>query len=385
MKRATISLALLVASWALVVSTLLVHLAGRFDVRWYSYILAAATIGLLFPPLGHLIIRKHPSHLVGWLFVLLGAAGAVQVSIGQLAHWVGGDLGGALAVSSEFFRLTGFGAVGVLLLVYPTGRLLSKRWRIAVAACMFLTCAAISGVVRPLDVNEFAPLLNPLNAPDLRPAADFLETLSSVGMVGLIAGLVALFIRFRRGRSLERQQIKLFAFGAAASFVLIFGATIAFPGPMETGWLAYVVWNLPLVLIPAAAATAILRHGLYDIDRIVTRTLSYAIVTAFLGGVFVLVALVPAATVGAGDTPDWLIAVATLLVIAIFRPVRNRVQGTVDRRFNRARYDATQTIDAFTAHLREEVDLDALGTELRAVVAQTMQPTHVSLWVKDIP
>jgi hypothetical protein len=141
----------------------------------------------------------------------------------------------------------------------------------------------------------------------------------------------------------------------------------------------------PLCGIPVASAIAIYRYRLFDIDRLISRSVSYALVTAILGGLFVLITLAPTIVAGREDSPDWLIAVATLLIVALFRPVRRRVQGVVDRRFNRARYDATRTIEDFTAHLRDDIDLDALGAELRSVVVRTMQPSHVSLWVKDQP
>jgi hypothetical protein len=121
---------------------------------------------------------------------------------------------------------------------------------------------------------------------------------------------------------------------------------------------------------------------LFDIDRIISRTLSYAAVTAILGGTFALVALVPTAIVGTGKRPDWVVAAATLVVAALFRPVRRRVQDAVDHRFNRKRYDAEHTVEAFASRLREQIDIDALGAELTDVVQRTMQPSGVSLWIR---
>jgi hypothetical protein len=141
---------------------------------------------------------------------------------------------------------------------------------------------------------------------------------------------------------------------------------------------------VPLVFLQAALAIAIFRYRLYDIDRIISRAATYAVVSATLIGLYTILAVfLPAAFLGAGQTPDWVIAGATLLVAAAFVPVRRRVQSRVDRRFNRARYDAERTIEAFNARLREQIDIDALGAELKSVVGRTMQPSHVVLWVRE--
>lgn len=141
--------------------------------------------------------------------------------------------------------------------------------------------------------------------------------------------------------------------------------------------------NVAFLALPLAIAISILRYRLYDIDSIISRTISYAVVTGLLGGMFALVVLIPTLLVGTQDTPDYLIAIATLIVAALFRPVGRRVQGVVDHRFNRARYDATRTVDTFTQRLREQIDLDGLGAELARVVDATMHPAHLSLWLRS--
>lgn len=147
-------------------------------------------------------------------------------------------------------------------------------------------------------------------------------------------------------------------------------------------------WTAPLVFGPLAgtaiaSAIAIRRYRLFDIDRVVSRTVSYAIVTVGLAASFALIALAPTTLLGSAEAPEWLIAAGTLAVVALFRPVRRRVQDTVDRRFNRARYDTARTIETFAARLRDQVDLETLREELAATVATTMHPSHVSVWVTE--
>jgi len=143
----------------------------------------------------------------------------------------------------------------------------------------------------------------------------------------------------------------------------------------------FVLIVLGASFIPIAITLAILRHRAFDIDRIINRTVSYAIVSAFLGGTFALIIVLPTSLLGAGRDSPWTVAVATLAAAALFRPVRNLVRDAVDRRFNRSRYDAVRTIESFASRLREEIDIDALTGELANVVFRTMQPSRVSLWM----
>jgi hypothetical protein len=230
---------------------------------------------------------------------------------------------------------------------------------------------------RPLD--DYPELVNPLAAPE--PFVGIFDVLAgALSFFPLVIGLsvASLIIRARRADPIEREQIKWIAYVGA---VLVVGTALTLFTPLVDLW-PFLIF-LPLSAIPIASAIAIYRYRLFDIDRLISRTVSYALITVILGALFVLVALVPTILVGGDDSPDWLIAIGTLVIVAFFRPVRRRVQGAVDRRFNRARYNATQTIESFSARLRDEVDLDALGAELRSVVSRTMQPAHVSLWVKE--
>jgi hypothetical protein len=185
-------------------------------------------------------------------------------------------------------------------------------------------------------------------------------------------------LRFRRSRGEERQQLKWFTYaGALVPPMAVLGDFV----PAPVGDLLFAV---PVVFVPVAAGIAILRHRLYDIDRLINRTLVYGLLTAILGlGYAATVLILGELSGGIGDEPpSWVVAGATLGVATLFQPARRRIQQVVDRRFNRRKYDMAQTIDAFAARLRDEVDLDALSAELLFVVDQMIQPTRASLWLR---
>jgi hypothetical protein len=271
-------------------------------------------------------------------------------------------------------------------LLFPTGRLLSARWRpVAVAAAVATVLIAVGGALEPtLKLqNEDYTVDNPIG---LRVVPD-----EEAGLVGgvlfgvlafcAVAALVSLVLRFRRSRGVERQQLKWFTY--AAALAILFEVV---PTPQLEGEVHDVLFGLTFAFIPVAAGTAILRYRLYDIDRLIHRTLVYGLLTALLGLAYAGVVL------GLGQLfendvtrypPSWLVAGATLAVAALFQPARRRIQAVVDRRFNRRRYNAAKTVEAFGLRLRDEVDLDALAAELLTVVDQTMQPTRTSLWLRQ--
>jgi hypothetical protein len=199
----------------------------------------------------------------------------------------------------------------------------------------------------------------------------------------LPAAGVCVVLRFRTSRGVERQQLRWVALGAAGA---VAGLLLAVPGGLEllpTAWVNTAVSNLvypALLCPPVAIAVAVLRYRLWDLDRLVSRTVTYALVTALL--VLPYLAILPAVTRLAGDAGSLAVAAATLAAVAVFQPLRRRVQDLVDRRFNRRRYDAARTVEGFAARLREQVDLDALSAELLAVVEQTVAPTRASLWLR---
>jgi hypothetical protein len=187
--------------------------------------------------------------------------------------------------------------------------------------------------------------------------------------------------RFVSSRGTERQQTKWFVF-AAASFPVLFGAGVGLGVfPTLSTLLVMAGFLLGLNGMAAAIGIAVLRYRLYDIDRVISRAVSYALLTAILGGAFAVAVLVPALLLGRSAAPDFVVAAATLVVVALFRPVRRRVQEGVDHRFNRRRYDAAQTMDVFTARLRDEIDIETLRLDLETLVLHTMEPQHVRLWI----
>jgi hypothetical protein len=189
-------------------------------------------------------------------------------------------------------------------------------------------------------------------------------------------------LRFRRSQGVERQQLKWFSYAAVLAVLLELALEII-PALRFLAVLG-VLFGLVIALIPTAAGIAILRYRLYDIDRLINRTLVYGLLTVLLGGIYVGLVLVLGRLFGglSAEPPSWAVAGATLAVAAVFQPARRRIQQAVDRRFNRAKYNAATTIEAYSVRLREEVDLDTLSTELLAVVDQTMEPTRISLWLR---
>jgi hypothetical protein len=270
--------------------------------------------------------------------------------------------------------------------LFPDGRLPSRRWRPVAwlsAASIAITCgpgAAWSWPQRGLGLLESAQ-------EGLETAPRLVELLALAGLpLMLVCGLasaLALLLRFRRSRGVERQQLKWFAFAGAVTIA----GLVLLVVPSQYGWIGpvHLLVSLPLLLsMPVAAGIAILRYRLYDIDRIISRTVVYGLLTVLLGATYAGVVLVLGQLFGGigGEPPSWAVAAATLATAAVVRPARRRIQATVDRYFNRRRYDAAKTIEAFSARLRDEIDLDTLSAELLAVVDQTMQPSRVSLWLR---
>jgi hypothetical protein len=277
-----------------------------------------------------------------------------------------------------------------LVLLFPDGRLPSGRWRpfawlVGIAAIVAVPVEALL----PIPVCEVCTIENPLGIEGLENVADLVNALVVAFLVGVVGGvaLVSLFLRFRRASGVEHQQIKWLVFTISVLFI---GATLAYIVYSATGaWWAWSVGQSLLAVgsvgFPIAMGVAILRYRLYDIDILINRTLVYGFLTLLLaavyfGGVTLTEAIFRALT-GQEEQPQLAIVVSTLVIAALFNPLRRRIQGFIDRLFYRKKYDVRKTLEAFSAKLRNETDLDALSDDLVGGVRETMQPAHVSLWL----
>jgi hypothetical protein len=268
-------------------------------------------------------------------------------------------------------------ASAFLFLLFPDGRLPSGRW-CPVAWAVGLTGSLALSMVpfRAGPLEYFPAIQNPVGVPVLTEA--FFFGLMSVYYLVFLLATTSLLVRFRGAYGDERQQLKVVAFTAALVGIE------AFAGRWLPGVLHPILSTLLGVAFPVAIAVAILKYRLYDIDRLINRTLVYGLLTALLAGVYAGVVLVLGQLFGGigAEPPSWAIAVATLAAATLFQPARRRIQQAVDRRFHRRKYNAGKTIELFSVRLRDEVDLDTLSAELLAVVDKTMQPTAVSLWLR---
>jgi hypothetical protein len=396
--------------WALVLlglaaTTWLDHLlrqAGRPDLAQETALDGTAVLVLLSATtVGAVLASRRPDHPVGWLLLALGLFMAADTVAQAYADYGFQARPGALP-AARFVALYGpatlgavLGCIGFILLLTPTGSLPSPRWRwwarVMVAAPVV---SLVATLLLPNSLNsDYQTLDNPLA---LRASGGALLAALSVALaITVLAVLVAagsLVVRFRRAHGVQRQQLRWVALAAAvvapAAVVLVAAAaatTLLAAASSTTLWRLF-NWALAVcvTILPLAIGAAILRYRLYDLDRIVSRTVAYGLLTVLLGGGYAGAVLLLGQLFGglSGQPPSWAVAGVTLALAALVRPARRRVQAAVDRRFNRRHYDAAQTIEGFSASMRQQVDLDALTTELLAVVEQTMQPTQASLWLR---
>jgi hypothetical protein len=345
-----------------------------------------------------LVLSRHPQNPIGWMLMAIGLLWVLPFeSYGGFAYERG--LPGAdlfLALSGPIWAPP-IGIMGTFLLLrFPDGRLLSPAWK----KVEWLAVIAISGTVVAilLTTTNFADIgypraNNPLAHEALQPFARPLFVCLVMLPITMVLSAASLVRRFRRSTGIERLQLKWLtaaAGGVATLFLVGIVGSLGGEWGTETTptWLAVIqeVTFASFALIPIAIGVAILKYRLYDIDRIINRTLVYGAVTALLIAVYVGAALGLGALVRSvtGQTNSALvIAASTLSVAALFGPARRRIQAFIDRRFYRRKYDAARTLEIFSAKLREQVDLDSLSGELVGVVHATMQPTHVSLWLRS--
>ncbi len=361
--------------------------------------IVAPLSGALSIIVGAVLVTRLPRHRIAWLLWVSGMLIAItRITQGAADHGLASDPGsvpGAIWFGwvNAWVGLPAVVMLPVFLpLLYPTGGLPSPRWRVvAIGAILGVVAGALIDAFSPFPAGNYpSDVVNPLAIGG--PVGDTLtmlgNVLSLVLFLVLVLGLGSLVIRYRRAAGIERQQLKWFVFvGSIAILAFVvaafdLGNTV---GPLATlDNIAWLTGFTGLALMPMAIGIAVLRYRLYEIDRVISRTISWTLTSGFVVGLFVSVVLVLQAILApVTGSNELAVAGSTLLVAALFQPLRRRIQRLVDRRFNRARYDAERTIAAFAARLRDEVDFEALRAEILATVTATVEPSSVSLWLRE--
>ena len=336
-------------------------------VGFIPVVVALALVGTL--------VAVRTGNRLGWLFLAAATVSAVSVAAELYAARAQADeLPGAAWAGWTLTVVLGIEAPLLFLipLLFPDGRPPSPRWRpvIWVAILTGLVTSVSSAISDVNFSSNFPRLWDPVTV--VRPLGPAWNLATSIGLLVFLAGAVSMILRFRRSGQEQRLQLKWFMYASAISAVIIFAVSQFSNNPLPA-------FEIVFPLIPAAVGIAILKYRLYDIDRIISRTLAYAIVTGLLIGLYAGLVLLATQVLGL-HTPV-AVAAATLAAAALFNPLRRRVQRMVDRRFNRVRYDADQMVAAFAAGLRGAVDLDTVRTDLLAVVNRAVEPAHISVWI----
>ena len=352
------------------------HLVPASMTNWDVSDVFGDVVNMAIPVMGFVLASRRPGNRIGWLALAAGltlglSSFADQYGQHALVAAPGSLPAGPLALwVSEWIWLISLAMVAFLFLLFPTGRLRSRRWRPAawfVGAVFALSTAAVMAGATREWAHPFASFGQLVSPPVLAAMVICL-------LAALVVSGAAIVVRFARSAGEERLQLKWFA----AAAVLVVATFIALILTNSNSVAAAILNNLALLCLDVAIAIAVLKYRLYEIDRIISRTLAYAIVTGLLVGVYA--GLVLLATQVLTLKSPVAVAGSTLVAAALFSPLRSRVQRAVDQRFNRARYDADQMVAAFAARLKDAVDLDAVQADLASVVQQALEPAHVSLW-----
>jgi hypothetical protein len=354
-----------------------------------SVVLGLAMV-LTFSVVGAVVASRHPRNIIGWIFCTMGLlAGLGTLASGYAEFWLTSGSGSqsvgetAAWFASWWWTFLVIVPTTFLLLLFPDGRLPSPRWRpVAWCAGLGISGLVVSYALDAGPLGDFPQVVNPygIDSPVVSVVAVAAALVVGVCMV---TSAISLIVRARRAGRVERQQIKWLAYGSAVVVGTIFvGGVIS----IWSGLLSIAVITVALLGLPVITGIAIVRYRLYDIDFLINRTLVYGALTAtlalvYFGGVASAQAIFRAFT-GQHEQPQLAVVVSTLVIAALFSPLRRRMQGFIDRRFYRRKYDARKTLEDFSAKLRDETDLDTLSENLASVVRETMQPAHVSLWLR---
>src|SRR5215203_973525 len=376
-------------AWSLVVLSVVLLVGGlsfalmtRSSVpeRPYYGLVTLSVLALAFSVVGAIIASRQPRNAIGWIFGGVGVTIGFSSFAGDYAEfWLASGFGrGVLVETAAWFAswswtLLVYLPTSFLLLLFPDGRLPSPRWRpVAWCAVLGLIGFLAGYTLEPGPLEDFPRIMNPYGVDSL-----ILEAVAVAGAIlasaSMVASAISLIVRMRRAGRAQRQQIKWLVFVGGVISVWI-------------GEVGFALTSIGLLGVPIFTGVAITRYRLYEIDIVINRTLVYgalttALVAVYFGGVATLQALLRALT-GQEQQPQLAIVVSTLAIAALFNPLRRRIQAFIDRRFYRNKYDARKTLEAFSLKLRDETDLEALSDDLVGVVRETMQPVHVSLWLR---
>jgi len=387
-----------VVAGALTVSSLYVAPATQPSSTWGTVNdLLLFVPFLAFPIVGALIASKRPTNPIGWICLAAGLFWMLIVLWDSLPGSVSAPV--MLDALTEWIWVPPVGLLGIyMILLFPDGKLPSRRWRpLAWLAGVVMVLASVALTLSPGPLPDHPGVRNPFGLEGYPMLAQVLPGVIALLPICILASAVSLFWRYRHSGGEVRQQIKWVAFAASlVGVVYLCALVIGLIFAPEANWdaaspppLVDILLNAVLLSyagVPIAVGFAVLKYHLYDIDVVINRTLVYGALTAalallYFGGVATTQAIFRALT-GQEQQPQLAIVVSTLVIAALFNPLRRRIQGFIDRRFYRRKYDAAKALETFSTKLRDETDLDTLGDDLTSVVRETMQPAHVSLWLR---
>jgi hypothetical protein len=385
---------MIVAIAALIVTTISVAVTALTQVGSYAWLpsLLVGTWVLLLNLVGVAVVRRAARNPIGYLLCMSAvsiALGVAAQSYAQFIYLFGHEtlpLGPLAAWLSQWMTIPGFTVFAIVFLRFPNGALLSRRWTFVERLALFgVVGGSLALAVRPGALESIPALDNPYGIEGLRGLGDFAETVGgTIFAFVLLAAISSLILRFRHSAGVERQQLKWFVFPVAVLPVIVgLGQLADRWDTTEEAILTFLIVMLGLYLIPIGMGVAMLRYRLYDIDVLINRTLVYGGLTLFVGAFYLALVFVLQAVLPIETDSDVAVAASTLAAAALFRPLRTRIQGFIDRRFYRRRYDAGVTLNELAHRLRNEVDLTSLTADVMTVVRTTLNPAHASVWIRE--